>query len=98
MASRGQYPAVDVLASLSRVAHRVSTPAHAALAAQFRRLLAVWRENEELVRLGAYKRGASPDVDEALARYPAMQRWLQQDPAERVPKATTLEQLADILG
>lgn len=97
MASRGQYPAVDVLASLSRVAHRVSSPPHAALAAQFRRLLSVWRENEELVRLGAYKRGSSPDVDEALARYPAMQRWLQQDPTDRVPKPATLEQLGNIL-
>ncbi|MBX2801960.1 MAG: FliI/YscN family ATPase [Myxococcales bacterium] len=97
MASRGQYPAVDVLRSLSRVTHRVSTPQHVEHASHFRRLLAVWQENEELVRLGAYKRGASAEVDEALDRYPAMRRWAEQASATRVPKADALSQLADVL-
>lgn len=98
LASRGQYPAVDVLKSLSRVASRVSDPQHRINAAHFRRVLATWEENEELVRLGAYKRGASAEVDEALDRYPAMVRFLMQDENERCAKATTLAQLDALLS
>jgi len=97
LASRGQYPAVDVLRSLSRVAHRVSSVEHRADAAHFRRLLATWKENEELVRLGAYKRGASEEVDEALARHPAMVRWLVQDEAKRCATPATLAELHALL-
>jgi len=98
LASRGQYPAVDVLRSLSRVAHRVSDPQHRADAAHFRRLLATWEENEELIRLGAYKRGASAEVDEALARRAAMVRWMVQDEAVRSGKAATLAELHQLLA
>ena len=98
LAAHGQFPAVDVLRSLSRVAHRLTTPDHAELAAAFRRLLSVWQENEELVRLGAYRRGASAEVDEALDRYPAMMGWLKQDPDHRSPTSQTVAQLAEILS
>ena len=98
MASRGQYPAVDVLGSLSRVADRVMSTDHAALATRYRRLLAVWRENEELVRLGAYRKGASAEVDEALDRYHAMMSWLQQSAQSRSSQLSTLEQLAEAVA
>ena len=97
LAARGQFPAVDVLRSLSRVAHRVMEAEHAQLGATFRRLLSVWQENEELVRLGAYKRGASPEVDEALDRHPAMVDWLRQDPGHRSAKVDTVSRLGTIL-
>ncbi|MEO0605083.1 MAG: flagellum-specific ATP synthase FliI, partial [Myxococcota bacterium] len=97
LASRGHYPAVDVLRSLSRVAPRVSDPTHWADASHFRRLLATWEENEELVRLGAYKRGASAEVDEALARHPAMVRWMRQSEQERSDKSATLAELHQLL-
>lgn len=96
LAARGQFPAIDVLQSLSRVADRVSDPAHNRMATGFRRMLSVWRDNEELVRLGAYRRGASPEVDEALDRYPHMVRWLTQSPQDPSPRADTLAQLARI--
>jgi FliI/YscN family ATPase len=98
LASRGQYPAIDVLKSLSRVADRVMDDAHAQAATRFRRLLATWAENEELVRLGAYKPGASAEVDEALRRYPAMVGWLTQDPYARVAPRDALAQLGAVLG
>ncbi len=98
LATHGQYPAVDVLRSLSRVAHRVTPAEHASLATRFRHLLSVWRENEELVRLGAYRRGANAEVDEALDRYPHMVAFLKQDPDAPASRADTVQQLRNILG
>lgn len=88
LAVHGQYPSVDVLQSISRVARAVTNQAHRDLAQRFRGLLAVWSENEELIRLGAYKAGSSPQVDAAVARIEAIRAFLMQDVAER----TTLEQ------
>lgn len=97
LASRGHYPAIDVLKSLSRVAHRVMDADHRQNAAHFRRLLATWEDNEELVRLGAYKRGASPEVDEALSRHPSMVQFVRQDEEVRSDKSETLSALNDLL-
>jgi flagellum-specific ATP synthase len=88
LAVHGQYPSVDVLQSISRVARAVTTPQHRELAQRFRGHLAVWTENEELIRLGAYKTGSSPQVDAAVSRIDAIRGFLMQDVAER----TSLEQ------
>jgi flagellar biosynthesis/type III secretory pathway ATPase len=78
LAMHNHYPAVDVLASLSRLMERVTSPAHRRIAAKARDLLATWSENEELVRLGAYRKGSSPAVDEAIERMPAVNAFLRQ--------------------
>lgn len=88
LAVHGQYPAVDVLQSISRVMRAVTTPSHREVAQKLRGLMAVWSENEELIRLGAYKAGSSPQVDAAVARIDAIRAFLMQDTQER----TTLEQ------
>ena len=88
LAVHGQYPAVDVLQSVSRVMRVVTTPQHREAYAKLRSLMAVWAENEELIRLGAYKTGASPQVDAAIARIEAIRSFLIQDTEDR----TTLEQ------
>lgn len=98
IASRGQWPAIDVLASLSRLIDRVAEPRHLALATRARRLMATWADNEELVRLGAYRRGTSPEVDEALALVPRLFELFQQSPRNLAPTETTLADLAAILG
>jgi flagellum-specific ATP synthase len=98
LASHGHFPAVDVLSSISRLASRVSTPEDAVAAARFRDLLATWQENEELVRLGAYRRGTSPKVDEALARYPAMEAWLRQPATQPSERTRTLAGLRQVVG
>ena len=59
LAHTGQYPAVDVLQSLSRLMSRVTTPQQQELGKRFRDLLSGWQDNEELVRLGAWRPGAS---------------------------------------
>lgn len=92
LAVHGQYPAVDVLQSISRVMRAVITPQHRDIAQKLRGLMAVWAENEELIRLGAYKAGASPQVDAAIARIDAIRNFLIQDVRDK----TSLEQA--ILG
>lgn len=78
LASHGLYPAVDVPASLSRLMSRVATPEHRVAAERYRDLLATWRENEELIRLGAYRKGTSAAVDEAVERFPALRAFQAQ--------------------
>ncbi|MEQ1564129.1 MAG: FliI/YscN family ATPase [Myxococcota bacterium] len=90
LAAHNHFPAVDVLASLSRLMDRIVTPRHRALAARCRDLLATWAENEELIRLGAYRKGSSAAVDDAIERMPLLNAFLRQ----RSEVATLAEDLA----
>ncbi|MFT7518749.1 MAG: flagellum-specific ATP synthase [Kiritimatiellia bacterium] len=98
LASHGQYPAVDVLASLSRLMNRVADPRHLKAAQRFRDLLATWRENEELIRLGAYRKGTSAAVDEAVERYPSLRAFLCQGVEEPVEYGQLISQLCQAVG
>jgi flagellum-specific ATP synthase len=85
LASRGHYPAIDVLASLSRLMQGVATPEHRRSAGKLRELLSVHREGRDLVEIGAYKSGANPRLDEALALMPAIDAFLRQPVDELTP-------------
>lgn len=98
LASHGLYPAIDVLASLSRLMSRIASPEQERHARRFRSLLATWRENEELVRLGAYRRGTSPPVDEAIEREPALRAFLGQEVDEAPALEQVLTSLAEAVG
>lgn len=98
LGSHGHYPAVDVLVSLSRLMDRLITPEHRAAAAKVRSLMATYAENEELVRLGAYRRGASPEVDRAIERNPSILQFLRQGVAEPTPFAEMLTRLRKSAG
>ena len=78
IAERGRWPAVDVLASLSRVMPQVTTPEHRRVAARFRELLAAYEQRRELILLGAYAPGSHPLTDEAIERQPALEAFLAQ--------------------
>ncbi len=75
----GRYPAVDVLRSLSRTAPGCLPAAERVMVARARSLLALHAEMADLVRLGAYKSGADPAVDEAVLLAPRIERVLRQD-------------------
>ncbi|SUH37700.1 type III secretion system ATPase [Salmonella enterica subsp. enterica] len=66
LAERGHYPAIDVLATLSRVFPVVTSHEHRQLAAILRRCLALYQEVELLIRIGEYQRGVDTDTDKAL--------------------------------
>jgi flagellum-specific ATP synthase len=78
----GRYPAVDVLRSLSRTVPGVNRPEENALVSKARSLLATWQDMEDLVRLGAYKSGGDPQVDEAVRLAPRIERFLTQAKTE----------------
>ncbi len=83
LASRGHYPAIDVLESVSRAMMDVTTPAHRQLAVELRSLLATYRDAEDLVNIGAYVQGSNPGIDRALRLMPKIRAFLQQDLKEK---------------
>ncbi|GGC41020.1 flagellum-specific ATP synthase [Novosphingobium marinum] len=79
LAQRGQYPAIDVAASLSRVMNDIVTPEHKALAREFRALSAAYESNRDLVLMGAYRAGADPELDRAISLNSALAGFVSQD-------------------
>jgi len=82
IAEAGRYPAVDVLRSLSRAASGCLTSEQAALLRRARSVIALHQDMADLVRLGAYRAGTDPAVDEALALVPRIDAILRQTPDE----------------
>jgi flagellum-specific ATP synthase len=78
IAERGRYPAINVLKSVSRLMPMCHTPEENALVARARRLLASHEDMAELIRIGAYRAGADPTIDEAIRRLPALEAVLSQ--------------------
>jgi flagellum-specific ATP synthase len=95
LAQANHYPAIDVLQSVSRLMNRIASPEHQAAAEEARRLLASYRQVEDLVNVGAYERGSDPETDRAINAYPALIDFLQQGTKEVPdrPPAETLQQL-----
>jgi type III secretion protein N (ATPase) len=79
IAARAHYPAVDVMASLSRVMDRVVPAAHAQAAQRVRRALALYEQKRDLIALGAYEHGKDERLDQALAALPELEQFLCQD-------------------
>jgi flagellum-specific ATP synthase len=96
LASEGHYPAVDVLASISRVMIDIASPEHLERARRVRAWLATHRDAEDLINIGAYTAGSSAAIDEAVARLPAIGGFLRQpldEPATLDQAAAALEAL-----
>lgn len=84
LASRGHYPALDVPASISRMADQVCDDRHIAARRAILRLIAAHAEADELIQIGAYAHGSDPDCDVAIALKPDIDRFLQQGVDDRV--------------
>ncbi len=98
LAESGHFPAIDVLASVSRVMNDIVPPAHRELARQAREVLAAHREAADLVEVGAYAAGSNPRVDRALRCIDGLRTFLRQEPNERTGLDETLARLAQVLG
>lgn len=85
LAMRNHYPAVDVLASISRVMTDIVTPEHRANAARLKRVLATYRNAEDLINIGAYVPGGNPEIDEAISLIGGINGYLRQDIFEDAP-------------
>jgi type III secretion protein N (ATPase) len=85
IAARGRYPAIDVVASLSRVMDAIALPEHVSAAQRLRSLVATYEAKRDLLTLGAYAKGTDRELDEAVARFPAIEAFLRQDAREVAP-------------
>jgi flagellum-specific ATP synthase len=97
IAESGHYPAIDVEASISRVMHEITPKPHREASRQFRQLLSIYQQNRDLISIGAYQRGSDPRIDAAIALWPRMQNFLQQDISERVDFTTSVAELNALL-
>jgi type III secretion protein N (ATPase) len=97
IAARGRYPAVDVSLSLSRVMDAVVPREHTDAALRLRALVATYEAKRDLVTLGAYAKGSDRELDEALARMPAVERFLRQDARQAVAFEETVRALFEVV-
>jgi len=78
LAARNIYPPIDVLSSASRVMNDVTVAEHQALAGKFKESMAVYKQSEDLINIGAYKSGSNPGIDYAMQKYGGMIAYLKQ--------------------
>jgi flagellum-specific ATP synthase len=99
IAHQNQYPAVDVLASISRLFPEITTREHQNAASQIREILGIFRKNEDLINIGAYQEGSDPKIDHAKRMIGSVNEFLKQrgnDPAS--PFEETYAQLLALAG
>jgi flagellum-specific ATP synthase len=97
IADAGQYPAIDVEVSVSRVMQDITDAPWRERIRKLRRLLAAYSAQRDLIAIGAYQRGSDPAVDEAVARWPAIQAFLGQDVSEAADVEASRAALARLL-
>jgi flagellum-specific ATP synthase len=97
LTDNGIYPPINILNSASRVMSNVVSQEHLQKAQKFKRLYSLLKENEVLIRIGAYQKGVDPELDEAINKKEAMTNFLKQSPNELVPFNETLNILNQIM-
>ncbi len=94
LANKGQFPAINVLKSISRVMNNIVEPEHRQSSTRLRNLLSTYLNSEDLINIGAYKRGSSREIDEAIKFYPKIVSFLKQNVEDKV----TIEQSIQTLN
>jgi len=98
LADQNHYPAIDILASLSRVAPRLMSPRTAEASGRIRHLISAYREKEDLIDVGAYAKGTDPVVDEAIEKKEIIKKFLVQGISEHEEPEVIYAQAAQIAG
>jgi len=93
IASRGQYPAIDVLTSISRLMNDIATPEHQEAAQIIRQLLSAHAEHEDLLSIGAYRRGSNRVVDAAVDMRDSIDEFFRQRVDQKLPRDEVVAQL-----
>ncbi len=96
IAEQGRFPAIDILKSISRVMNQIASPEHKDAANTLRKWLAKYEENKELIQIGAYKKGASREIDEAIQEYPQIIDFLKQGIDENYTQEETIHLLQSL--
>jgi flagellum-specific ATP synthase len=98
IAERGRYPAINILRSVSRTMPKSADPAFLPTINRGRQVMATYADMEELIRLGAYRAGSSPEVDEAIRLHEPLESFLRQAKDEVASLADGYRRLEQILG
>lgn len=98
LANFNHYPAIDVLDSVSRLSRDICSPGELEAAGRAREHLALFRKNEDMVTIGAYQKGASAALDQAVLLHEPLRRFLRQGVDEVTPRAESFSRLRQILS
>ena len=98
IAERGRFPAINILKSVSRTMPRSANPDYLPVIMRGRQVMATYADMEELIRLGAYRAGSSPEVDEAIRLHEPLEGFLRQAKDEKSSLDDGYRQLAQILA
>ena len=98
LSTRGHYPAVDPIESISRLMPDICDPDHLKAARTMRRLIATYLDNEDLISIGAYRAGTTPEIDHAIKMKPLIDQYLQQDVSEHAKLPETVRQIKELIG
>jgi flagellum-specific ATP synthase len=96
IADQGRYPAINVLSSVSRLAHHAWTPEQRGLVQKLKAMIARYEDTRDLRLMGGYQRGSDPDLDQAVALVPKIYAALSQEPSAR-PSEDAFKELAEAL-
>ena len=97
VAEMNHYPAIDVLGSISRLMSSIATPEHKEAASKMRKILAMYRENKDLIDVGMYQPGTNPRLDTAIQMMPQVNAFLQQRTSDIVSMDTTINTLVQMM-
>jgi len=98
IAQKNHYPAIDVLASISRCMSQIATKEHKKAAGQVKSLMATYADAEDLINIGAYKAGSNPDIDDAIKKNKKIKEFLMQDTDEKVSFEQSVALLSSIIS
>jgi len=97
LANKGQFPAINILKSISRVMNQIVDPMHKKSATRLRDLLSTYLNSEDLINIGAYKRGSSKEIDEAIRLYPKIISFLKQNVEDKVSIEDSIHSLIQFM-
>ncbi len=93
LADSGHYPAIDIEASISRAMSDITEAEHQETARAFKHLYSLYRQNQDLINVGAYERGSDERIDAAIDAMPALEAFLKQSMDTPVPLDESMEDL-----
>lgn len=97
LAHKGQYPAIDVLQSISRLKYQLTTTAEQEIIKRIIELISIYQQNKELIELGAYKQGHNKQLDYAVERISKVQELFNQQRSESLPVEHIFQRLRNII-
>ena len=97
VAMRNHYPAIDILASISRLMSSIAEQEHQRAAGRIRQMMSVYQDNRDLLSIGAYKSGSNPELDEAIRHMDAINQLLQQAVDRQIHFDETVAQMLKIV-